>query len=228
MRAKVLVADDEVKLRELVKAYLEKDGYEVIEASTGKEALAKYDSADLAILDVMMPQGDGWLVCKEIRKNSGMPIIMLTARGEELDKLMGFDLGADDYVTKPFSPKELVARVKAVLKRLKVQNDSAKETLIFGDLEINNLARKVTCHGQVINLTPKEFDLLYFLAKEPGRVFSRKQLLEQVWGYDFYGDERTVDTHIKNIREKISQAVDTQKYIHTIWGVGYKFDDSIN
>lgn len=224
MHTKILVADDEAKLRQLVKAYLEKEGFEVLEASTGKEALAKYTQAKVAILDVMMPEGDGWLVCKEIRKNSNIPIIMLTARGEEMDRLMGFDLGADDYVTKPFSPKELVARVKAVLRRATEVDKSEDESLVFGDLEINSYSRKVTLAGKEIALTPKEFDLLFFMAKQPSRVFSREQLLEKVWGYDFFGDLRTVDTHVKNIREKISQVSSTHKFIHTVWGVGYKFD----
>ncbi|MDS1029284.1 response regulator transcription factor [Bacillota bacterium LX-D] len=224
MKIKILVADDEPKIRQLVKVYLEKEGFEVIEAGTGKEALLSYRVANLAILDVMMPEGDGWLICREIRRNSDIPIIMLTARSEEMEKLMGFDLGADDYITKPFSPSELVARVKVILKRT-LNNDEKKDAeIILGELKINTASRKVTVKDMELSLTPKEFDLLLYLSKQPNRVFSREQLLEQVWGYNFISDVRAIDTHIKNIREKFS-TLTNKKYIHTVWGIGYKFEN---
>ncbi len=228
MGIKVLLAEDEEKTRELVKVSLEKEGYQVLAVSTGQEALEKYEAVHLVILDVMMPQGDGWSVCKEIRKNSKVPIIMLTAKAEEADRLTGFELGADDYITKPFSPKELIARVKAVLRRVEGEAIISDESLKFDNLEINTLTRQVICCDQLVNLTPKEFELLYCLAKRPGRVFTREQLLEWLWGFDFYGDVRTVDAHVKNLREKLSQAAPDRKYIHTVWGVGYKFEISIN
>lgn len=220
----MLIADDEPRLRHLVRLYLEREGMVVEEAETGRQALDKISSEnfDLLILDIMMPDGDGWTVCKEIRKKADLPIIMLTALGEELDRLLGFELGADDYVVKPFSPRELVARVKALLRRSKVNRDH-REYLKFPGLEIDVAAREVRVEGKLINLTPKEFELLLFLARHPGQVLSREKILEQVWGYDFYGDLRTVDTHIKNLREKLGRERG-QRYITTVWGVGYKFE----
>lgn len=222
-RRRILVADDEGGLRQLVRLYLEKEGMEVDEAATGRQALTRLEEAkyDLLILDLMMPDGDGWSVCREVRRKSDLPIIMLTARGEETDRLLGFDLGADDYVVKPFSPRELVARVKALLRRTGYGQPEDGE-LSFPGLSINIPGREVKVEGRpVTNLTPKEFDLLLFLAQHPGQVMSRERILEKVWGYDFYGDLRTVDTHIKNLREKLGRE---RGFITTVWGVGYKFE----
>ncbi|MEW8957664.1 MAG: response regulator transcription factor [Moorella sp. (in: firmicutes)] len=222
-RRRILVADDEGGLRQLVRLYLEKEGMEVDEAATGRQALTRLEEAeyDLLILDLMMPDGDGWSVCREVRRKSDLPIIMLTARGEETDRLLGFDLGADDYVVKPFSPRELVARVKALLRRTGAGQPEDGE-LSFPGLSINIPGREVMVEGRpVTNLTPKEFDLLLFLARHPGQVMSRERILEKVWGYDFYGDLRTVDTHIKNLREKLGRE---RGFITTVWGVGYKFE----
>ncbi|WP_406678162.1 response regulator transcription factor [Moorella sp. ACPs] len=220
---RILVADDEAGLRQLVRLYLEKEGMEVAEAATGRQALEKLqqDKYDLLILDLMMPDGDGWSVCRAVRQKMDLPIIMLTARGEEMDRLLGFELGADDYVVKPFSPRELVARVKALLRRAGAGLQRG-EQLQFPGLSIDIAGREVKVDGRTVNnLTPKEFDLLLFLARHPGQVMSREKILEKVWGYDFYGDLRTVDTHIKNLREKLGRE---RGFITTVWGVGYKFE----
>lgn len=225
--AHILMVDDEPKMRDLVKLYLEREGYKVTEAADGEQALNLLPGAnyDLVILDVMMPKIDGLTVCREIRKNHEIPVIMLTARGEEIDRVLGFELGADDYVVKPFSPRELVARVKALLRRTGARAaDNAGSNLRYQGLNINVDAREVEVEGHRVNLTPKEFELLAFLARNAGRVFSREQLLEHVWGYDFYGDLRTVDTHVKKIREKISRYGQAASYVVTVWGVGYKFE----
>ena len=187
----------------------------------GKEALTKFSEGQysLILLDVMMPEIDGWTVCRKIRQESAVPIIMLTARGEEYDKLFGFELGVDDYITKPFSPKEMMARIKAVLKRSNGNNIVNVTTLKVGAIEIKPLSKQVFLEEKELSLTPKEFDLLNFLSKNPEIVYSREQLLNQVWGYDFVGDLRTVDTHVKQLREKLG---DYKKYIHTVWGTGYR------
>lgn len=219
----VLVVDDEAGLRQLVRLYLEKEGMLVTEAASGYEAMEKIEknSFDLLILDLMMPEGDGWSVARKVRQKMDLPIIMLTARGEEMDRLLGFELGADDYVVKPFSPRELVARVKALLRRASVEGPQ-RELLQYPDLIIDIAAREVKVKGKKIeNLTPKEFDLLLFLARHPGQAMGREKILEKVWGYDFYGDLRTVDTHIKNLREKLGRDHD---FIATVWGIGYKFE----
>lgn len=222
-RTHVLVVDDEAGLRQLVRLYLEKEGMAVTEAASGRAALEKIaqDNFDLMILDLMMPDGDGWSVARAVCQKMDLPIIMLTARGDEMDRLTGFELGADDYVVKPFSPRELVARVKALLRR--AGGDGKRgEQLHFPGLTIDITAREVKVQGRTIeNLTPKEFDLLLFLARHPGQVMGREKILEKVWGYDFYGDLRTVDTHIKNLREKLGREHD---FITTVWGVGYKFE----
>ncbi|MFZ5652085.1 MAG: response regulator transcription factor [Bacillota bacterium] len=224
----LLVVDDEVKIRELVGTYFQREGFNVDEAGDGREALdkLKVQEYDAVVLDVMMPGIDGLEVCREIRKSSDVPVIMLTARGEEIDRILGLELGADDYVVKPFSPRELVARVKAILRRVKKGDPAGKEELVFdgGDLVINDFSRQVTVCGQPVNLTPKEYDLLFSLARHPGRVFTREQLLKQVWGYDFYGEARTVDTHITRLREKIARVREDRQYIATVWGMGYKFE----
>lgn len=226
--ARLLVVDDEVKIRELVRAYLQKEGYAVDEAGNGREALEKIRGSgfDAIILDVMMPGMDGLDLCREIRKTSDVPIIMLTARGEEIDRVLGLELGADDYMVKPFSPRELVARVKAILRRVKKAGSAGKPQALIeaGGLKINEDTREVTVNRKTLALTPKEYDLLLTLSRHPGRVFTREQLLEQVWGYDFFGEARTVDTHITRLREKIARADGDEQYIATIWGVGYKFE----
>lgn len=222
----ILVVDDEEKIRSLVRMYLEREGYEVAEAENGRIALEKFHAVkySLMIVDLMMPDIDGWRVCREVRENSTIPIILLTARGEEFDRILGFELGADDYLVKPFSTKELVARVKALLRRSTlVHPSSTVQGLAYGTLKIDKDRHVVAIGDEQVNLTPREFELLYFLAKNPGRVFSREQLMETVWGYDFYGDARTVDTHIKKLREKLYDP-QVRAMLATVWGVGYKFD----
>jgi DNA-binding response OmpR family regulator len=221
----VLLIEDETRIREMVKYYLENEGFQVTEAENGSIGLEKFNVEEftIIILDVMLPGIDGWTVCREIRKSSEIPIIMLTARSEEYDKLFGFELGADDYLTKPFSPKELVARMKAVLKRGKGKDAIGNNSSLFEyrDLLINLDSRKVTIGGETIGMTPKEFDLLSFLVKNPEKVFTREQLLNKVWGYEFGGDYRTVDTHVKMLRESLKPY---RNLVVTVWSVGYKFE----
>ncbi|EHQ91398.1 response regulator transcription factor [Desulfosporosinus youngiae] len=221
----ILIVDDEEKIRSLVRLYLEREGFVVEEAEDGRVALNKFRSGQfsLLIVDLMMPDIDGWRVCREVRESSALPIIMLTARGEEFDRVLGLELGADDYLVKPFSTKELVARVKALLRRSRGQLQMVSSEITAGLLRIDKERHRVSIGDDVINLTPLEFDLLYFLAKNQGRVFSREQLMETVWGYDFYGDARTVDTHVKKLREKLFHP-SVKKMLVTVWGVGYKFD----
>ncbi len=217
------MVEDEEPVRELVSVYLRREGFRVETAEDGEKALAMLRSfvPDLILLDLMLPKLDGWTVCKEIRKNLTVPIIMLTARGEEFDRVFGLELGADDYITKPFSPREMVARVKAVLRRAKLAG-SQNDVLCYPGLLIDRNACRVEAWGQEIQLTPKEFDLLWFLASHPQRVYSREQILEQVWGYEYPGDSRTVDTHIKKLREKLKNP-GSKNYIVTVWGKGYRF-----
>lgn len=216
---KILVVDDEKLIRDVVREYLEVESYEVVEASDGDKVndILSKDSIDLIIMDIMMPHKDGFQTVKELRKNYNVPIIMLSARGEEYDKLIGFDLGIDDYVTKPFSPKELVARVKAILKRKKEYDNIIK----VGDLLIDTNAHEVKIKNKTIMLTPKEYELLKFLVLNNHIALTREQLLTNIWGYDFYGDDRTVDTHVKTLRHQIGEY---GKYIKTVFKVGYKFD----
>lgn len=223
MRKKVLVIDDEKSIRDIIGEYLTQEGFEIVEASDGIRGLEIFRSVgpDLVILDVMMPKMDGWKVCREIRSESVTPVIMLTARGEEYDKLFGFELGADDYMVKPFSPRELIARVKAVLLRGSVNERKNHEIIEIEDLRIDFDARSIYLGEEHLNLTPKEYDLLSFFVKNSGRVFSREQLLNQVWGYEFVGDARTVDTHVKMLRENLRHH---RNWIVTSWGVGYKFE----
>jgi len=225
VQARILVADDERKIRDLVRMYLKAEGFLVTEAGDGQQVLEQLNksSFDLVILDVMMPGADGWTVCRQIRKDSNLPVIMLTARGEEIDRVLGLELGADDYVVKPFSPRELVARVKAVLRRTRQQQET-EDVLEFDGLVIKPASREVYLLGQSLTLTPKEYDLLYFLARSAGRVFTREQILEQVWGYEFFGEARTVDTHVTRLREKMSKIPGATQYVTTVWGVGYKFE----
>jgi two-component system response regulator ResD len=220
---RVLLVEDEEKMRELIKIAFKKENFATIEAADGKQGLTlfKTNQVDIVILDIMLPEIDGWTVCREIRRISNIPIILLTARGEEFDKLFGFELGADDYIVKPFSPKELIARVKALLRRSEIKSNDSASYFQVGDIAINRLSREVIASGKQINLTNKEYELLYFLATNPKIVFTREQLLLKVWGYEQYGDPRTVDTHIKKLREKLG---DYSSYISTMWGVGYKFE----
>ena len=220
---RVLLVEDEEKMRELIKIVFRKEDFVIIEAVDGKQGLNLFrtNSVDIVILDIMLPEIDGWTVCREIRRTSNVPIILLTARGEEFDKLFGFELGADDYLVKPFSPKELMARVKALLRRAEIKSNEAASYYRFGNIVIDRLSREVTVNGRPVNLTNKEYELLYFLAANPKIVFTREQLLLKVWGYEQYGDPRTVDTHIKKLREKLG---DYSSCISTMWGVGYKFE----
>ena len=221
---RILIADDEERIREMIKDYVENEGYIIDEASDGRQALEFFreNTYSLVILDVMMPFMDGWSVCREIRKKSQVPVIMLTARGEEYDKLFGFEMGVDDYIVKPFSPRELLARMRAIIRRSNAPKEgNAAKIATLGGLSINFDSRDVTVDGQLIALTPKEYDLLSFLVRNPNRVFSREQLLNEIWGYEFAGDYRTVDTHIKMLRESLK---DYRKLIVTVWGTGYKLD----
>ena len=221
--AKILVVDDEPKIREVIREYSEFYGHEVTEAADGMAAvgLCKMNDYDLIIMDIMMPKLDGYSACKEIRKVKDTPIIMLSAKSEEYDKLFGFELGIDDYVVKPFSPKELMARVNAVLSRRTAAQPAAQDVLVFDGLEINIPARTVTIDGEKVDLTPKEYDLLFYLVENRNIALSRDKLLSDIWGYDFYGDDRTIDTHIKNLRNNLGKYRD---YIVTLRGVGYKFE----
>jgi len=222
----ILVVEDEEPVRGLIRLYLEKEGFRVVTAVDGEEALHKVTGScpDLILLDIMLPKMDGLAVCREIRKQNSVPIIMLTARGEEFDRVLGLEMGADDYITKPFSPREMVARVKAVLRRVNLTEERKNTQVIaWPGLVIDNSAKQVEMNGQVVPMPPKEFDLLWFFARHPGQVFTREQLLRQVWEYDYLGDPRTVDTHVKRLREKLS-AHTGRRYIKTVWGRGYKFE----
>jgi len=225
-KGQVLIADDDPNVLELLSLYLVKEGYEVLTALNGAEALRQTREAkpDLLILDVMMPKLDGWEVCRAVREESFVPIIMLTAKGEDYDRILGLELGADDYVVKPFNPVEVVARVKAILRRVSRAEDKAK-VIDFPGLHIDVARHEVLLDGQLVALTPKEFDLLVFLAEKPGWAYTREQILSQVWGYDFVGDGRTVDAHIKRLRQKLASAEPKSWSIATVWGVGYKFDE---
>lgn len=221
-RLKILVVDDESRMRKLVKDFLEREGFRVLEAGDGMEAMEVfYENNDitLVILDVMMPKMDGWQVCREIREHSKVPIIMLTARSEERDELQGFELGVDEYISKPFSPKILVARVEAILRRT-VGTDK-NEQLSAGGIEIDKAAHQVTIEGTPIELSYKEFELLVYFMENQGIALSREKILNNVWNYDYFGDARTIDTHVKKLRSKLGEKGD---YIKTIWGMGYKFE----
>jgi two-component system response regulator ResD len=222
----VLLVDDEQAIRELLALYLTKEGFTVLEAANGAEALIKNQEhkPDIIILDIMMPVLDGLEVCRQIRKISNIPIIMLTSRAEDEDRIMGLELGADDYVTKPFNSREVVARVKAVLRRLAAPQKQPAEALSFPQLIIDMATHTVTAFGQEIAFANKEMELLWELASQPGRAFSREQLLESVWGYSYCGDTRTVDTHIKRIRKKLNITEAAPWDIKTVWGIGYKFE----
>ena len=225
-KQKILIVDDDEHISELISLYLIREGYDTKEVHDGKSALEAFKtySPNLIMLDIMMPVMDGYEVCKEIRKTSTVPIIMLTAKGDTIDKVLGLELGADDYIVKPFEAKEMVARVKAVLRRFdtgKAEKENSK-ILKYENLEINMENYTVKYHGEFLNFPPKEFELLYFLAKRPNQVFTRDQLLDKIWGYEYIGDTRTVDVHIKRIREKFDQKDPWS--VKTVWGVGYKFE----
>lgn len=229
----ILIVDDEATIREVVRKYLERDGFKVIEADTGPLALhmLHQENPDLIVLDIMLPGLDGFTITRSLRDPAGfasqqgnIPIVMLTARTEEADRITGFELGTDDYVLKPFSPRELVMRVKAVLRRTTPDAVLDEKPLVFVDLRLDPGSRTVIRSGEPISLTAKEFDLLWFLARHPRQVFTRTQLLDQVWGYEFYGDESTVTVHIRRLREKLEPDPTNPVYIHTVWGVGYKFE----
>ena len=226
MQYKILIVDDDANICELLRLYLEKDGFDTVVANDGEQAVeyaSKY-SPDLILLDIMLPKLDGWQVCREIRKTSETPIIMLTAKGETFDKILGLELGADDYVSKPFDTKEVIARIKAVLRRT---NDSDKGSQIsevrYDKLRINLTNYELEVNGVKIDTPPKELELIYHLASNPNRVYTRDQLLDEVWGFDYYGDSRTVDGHVKRLREKLENVSDEWS-LKTVWGVGYKFE----
>ncbi|MCM1529803.1 MAG: response regulator transcription factor [Alistipes sp.] len=222
--AHILVVDDEINIRRVVREYAEFEGHKVTEAENGMEAvsLCHDNDFDLIIMDVMMPRLDGYSACKEIHKSKNIPVIMLSARGEEYDKLFGFEIGVDDYVVKPFSPKELMARVKVALKRNQPAAESSKlDRYTFEGLEVNISGREVYVNGEKASMTPKEYDLLFYLVRNKNIALSREQLLEEVWGYDFFGDDRTVDTHVKMLRNSLGEY---RKFIVTLRGMGYKFE----
>ena len=226
-KIKILIVDDDENICELLRLYLEKDNFETKIANNGVAAVKLYDefSPDLILLDIMLPGMDGWQVCREIRKNSDVPIIMLTAKGDDMDKILGLDYGADDYITKPFNILEVKARIKAIMRRGRKQVEKVSESNLLEkqDMKIDRESRRVFIEGHEVNLTAKEFDLLELLATNPDKVYSREKLLNLVWGYDYPGDARTVDVHIRRLREKIEKLPSNPKYVYTKWGVGYYF-----
>ena len=223
MPKKILIVEDEANIRELLRLYLEREGYTVLEAENGVEGIKKWksDKPDMLLLDVMMPVMDGWAVCREIRAESDVPIIMLTAKGETADRVSGLEMGADDYIVKPLEMPEVIARVRAVFRRM--APDDAPEKLSFDNLVIDKQAYDLVIKGKRVDAPPKEIELLYFLASSPNRVFTRAQLLDDVWGFDSFGDTRTVDVHVKRLREKL-EGVSDKWELKTVWGVGYKFE----
>lgn len=223
MPKRILIVEDEANIRELLRLYLEREGYTVLEAENGVEGIKKWksDKPDMLLLDVMMPVMDGWAVCREIRAESDVPIIMLTAKGETADRVSGLEMGADDYIVKPLEMPEVIARVRAVFRRM--APDDALEKLSFDNLVIDKQAYDLVIKGKRVDAPPKEIELLYFLASSPNRVFTRAQLLDDVWGFDYFGDTRTVDVHVKRLREKL-EGVSDKWELKTVWGVGYKFE----
>ena len=223
MPKKILIVEDEANIRELLRLYLEREGYTVLEAENGVEGIKKWksDKPDMLLLDVMMPVMDGWAVCREIRAESDVPIIMLTAKGETADRVSGLEMGADDYIVKPLEMPEVIARVRAVFRRM--APDDALEKLSFDNLVIDKQAYDLVIKGKRVDAPPKEIELLYFLASSPNRVFTRAQLLDDVWGFDYFGDTRTVDVHVKRLREKL-EGVSDKWELKTVWGVGYNFE----
>ena len=223
MPKKILIVEDEANIRELLRLYLEREGYTVLQAEHGVQRIKtwKSDKPDMLLLDVMMPVMDGWAVCREIRAESDVPIIMLTAKGETADRVSGLEMGADDYIVKPLEMPEVIARVRAVFRRM--APDDAPEKLSFDNLVIDKQAYDLVIKGKRVDAPPKEIELLYFLASSPNRVFTRAQLLDDVWGFDYFGDTRTVDVHVKRLREKL-EGVSDKWELKTVWGVGYKFE----
>ena len=221
---KILIVDDDKNICELLRLYLEKEGYETRLAYDGEAAFAVFEEwePNLLLLDIMMPKQDGWETCRKIRATSAVPIIMLTAKGETFDKVLGLELGADDYIVKPFDPKEFIARVKAVMRRANMQEEENRQ-IKYNDLMIDISNYTVTYKGQIVEMPPKEIELLFFLASHPNKVFTREQLLQQVWDFEFFGDSRTVDVHIKRLRKKLYDQGPNWE-IKTVWGVGYKFE----
>ena len=222
---KILVVDDDLNICELLRLYLTKEGYNVVIVNDGASAVTAFqeESPSLVLLDIMLPKLDGWQVCREIRKFSDVPIIMLTAKGEVFDRVLGLELGADDYVVKPFDTKEIVARIKAVLRRSASSTTEEVKVVHYDKLSINLTNYELKVAGVQIDTPPKEMELIFHLAKSPNRVFTRDQLLDEVWGYDYYGDSRTVDVHVKRLREKL-EGVSDKWELRTVWGVGYKFE----
>lgn len=225
MKYKILVVDDDRNICELLRLYLEKEGFETVVANDGEQAVeyANKYTPDLILLDIMLPKLDGWQVCRQIRKTLETPIIMLTAKGETFDKILGLELGADDYITKPFDTKEVIARVKAVLRRTYDSEKNSMQEVKYDKLRINLTNYELVVDGKSIDTPPKELELIYHLASNPNRVYTRDQLLDEVWGFDYYGDSRTVDVHVKRLREKLEN-ISTEWSLKTVWGVGYKFE----
>lgn len=225
MKYKILVVDDDTNICELLRLYLEKEGFETVVANDGEQAVeyANKYTPDLILLDIMLPKLDGWQVCRQIRKTLETPIIMLTAKGETFDKILGLELGADDYITKPFDTKEVIARVKAVLRRTYDSEKNNIQEVKYDKLRINLTNYELVVDGKSIDTPPKELELIYHLASNPNRVYTRDQLLDEVWGFDYYGDSRTVDVHVKRLREKLEN-ISPKWSLKTVWGVGYKFE----
>ncbi len=226
MNKYLLIADDNEDILEILQRYVKKEGFLPVLAHDGEETLQKFKeyAPILLLLDVMMPKINGFDVCREIRRNSNVPIIMITAKGEDGDRIMGLDIGADDYIVKPFSPGEVMARIRAILRRLDISEEQSKNVIRYPGLEISLSDYQVMVEGQPVSLTKKEIEILWLLASNPGKVFSRENLLNSVWGYEYYGDARTVDTHIKRLRSKLNLSAHLKWDIKTIWGVGYKFE----
>ena len=229
-KTKILIVDDDKNICELLRLYLEKEGYQAVLAYNGEQAIEKFsaEKPDLTLLDVMMPKLDGWEVCRRIRATSKAPIIMLTAKGETFDKVLGLELGADDYIVKPFDTKEVVARIKAVLRRYGAgcadpKEEAENKLIAYDQLSVDLTRYELKVRGKVVEAPPKELELLYYLASHPNRVFNRDQLLDEVWGFEYYGDSRTIDVHVKRLREKLESASDKWN-LKTVWGVGYKFE----
>lgn len=224
-KLKVMIVDDDVNISELLRLYLVKDGYDTVMAFNGPEAVRLFEESkpDLVLLDIMLPGMDGWQVCREIRKKSQTPVIMLTAKGETFDKVLGLELGADDYIVKPFDTKEVLARIKAVLRRFIKEDSKDRKEVSLDNLYINMEKYELIIKGKKVEVPPKEMELLYFLTSNPDRVFTRDQLLDSVWGFEYFGDSRTVDVHIKRIREKLEDVSDKWS-LKTVWGVGYKIE----
>lgn len=224
-QTKVLIVDDDANICELIRLCLEKEGYYTIVANDGLKAIEKFKSEtpNLVLLDIMMPKVDGWQVCKEIRRISNIPIIMITAKGDTFDKVLGLELGADDYMVKPFESKELIARIKAVMRRYETKGQEISKEVVYPNLIINLSNYELKIGGESLDVPPKELELLFFLCSNPNRVYTREQLLEEVWGFDYFGDSRTVDVHVKRLREKL-EGHEENWQLKTVWGVGYKFE----